>query len=411
MTPFDRTSRWLRVAAALMAGAALVHASAAGQHADHRLLAVAFAVTAGVQLTWAAAAALWPCRAAAAGGILLAGGTVAAWALTRIVAFPTVEGLETVQDVGAQDVVCVVLELAAGVAALAALARVRVVRAVVPAAAVAAVALALPASAMVHDHDHAEAAAAAPAAPAGSVGASSTATTVHVHDHGATTATATAATPAGTASAGSTPAGSPPAGSTTATTITNPGSHSSVPDRPPSRDEIARAAALVDATATALAGFHTIADVQAAGYRSIGDAATGYEHFVNAAYLSDGRELDPAHVESVVFRVEADGSKTLVSGMYILEPGRTLADVPDVGGPLTVWHDHQNLCWDGAGRVVGILLDGRCTPRGTFRPTPPMLHVWVVDNPCGPFAGVEATGPLAAVLGSHGDSCAAAHTH
>ena len=38
--------------------------------------------------------------------------------------------------------------------------------------------------------------------------------------------------------------------------------------------------------------------------------------------------------------------------MYILGFGKTMADVPDVAGELTTWHDHQNLCWEGI-RVVG----------------------------------------------------------
>ena len=38
---------------------------------------------------------------------------------------------------------------------------------------------------------------------------------------------------------------------------------------------------------------------------------------------------------------------------------------------------------------------GTCA-RGEFRPTQPMLHVWVDEHPCGPFAGIE---------GSHGSGC------
>ena len=67
-----------------------------------------------------------------------------------------------------------------------------------------------------------------------------------------------------------------------------------------------------------------------------------------------------------------------------------MADVPDIAGPLTTWHDHQNLCWEGL-RVVGTTVNGVCA-RGVFIPTPPMLHVWMVDNPCGPFAGIDEHG-------------------
>jgi len=390
MSEFDRIGVWLRVAAALMAGAGLVHASAAGQHAEHGVLAAGFAIAAAAQIAWAVGAAARPGRQLAGLGVALAGLTVGVWALTRVVAIEAIDGLDVVQDVGAQDLLCVALELAAGVAALAAVARLRAIRPMVPLAALGALALALPASAMAHEHsapDHADGHAAADASsPVGSPSV----TTAHSHS---------SPTTAGASAAGSTGA---------AVESSAAGNHEVAPSRPPTRQELARAAALVETTTAALARFKTTADVEAAGYRSIGDAATGFEHFVNRGYLSDGRELDPERIESIVFRVEADRTKTLVSGMYILENGKTMADVPEVGGPLTLWHDHQNLCWDANGRVVGVLRNGSCFPRGTFAATAPMLHVWLVDHPCGPFAGIEGNGPLGAVS-SHGGGCGHSH--
>jgi hypothetical protein len=81
--------------------------------------------------------------------------------------------------------------------------------------------------------------------------------------------------------------------------------------------------------------------------------------------------------------------------MYLLPFGTTMEDVPDIAGSLTQWHDHQDLCWDGALVVGRLEADGTCA-RGAFRATQPMLHVWVQDHPCGPFAGIE---------GSHGSGC------
>jgi hypothetical protein len=137
--------------------------------------------------------------------------------------------------------------------------------------------------------------------------------------------------------------------------------------------------------------FPDVAAVEAAGYTSIGDGGIdGYEHYVRASYLSDPFEVDPNHIESIVVKKNGDGTKTIVSAMYILSLGKTMADVPDIAGELTTWHDHQNLCWEGL-RVVGTTVNGVCT-RGVFIPTPPMLHVWMVDNPCGPFAGIDEHG-------------------
>jgi hypothetical protein len=168
-----------------------------------------------------------------------------------------------------------------------------------------------------------------------------------------------------------------------------------------------RAAAqrLMDRTRVGMTGLTSVAAVEAAGYRSIGDSGTGYEHFVNWTFYNDGVEMDRDRIESVVFQVAPDGTRTMVSAMYILRSGKTMADAPDIAGELTMWHDHQNLCWDTSGgnpRVVGTTgPDGRCA-RGVFIATPPMLHVWMVPNECGPFAGIE---------GSHGATPGCGHTH
>ena len=151
---------------------------------------------------------------------------------------------------------------------------------------------------------------------------------------------------------------------------------------------------LVSTRAAMLARFPDRASVEAAGYVWIGDGrrAGGYEHFVQQDYMHDGLELDPAHIESIVLQRQADGSERVVTAMYIMERGKTMADVPEIAGSLTTWHDHQNLCWDGNGRLAGIYVNGQCRPGGTFRPTAPMMHVWLTDPPCGPFAGVEGHG-------------------
>jgi hypothetical protein len=153
---------------------------------------------------------------------------------------------------------------------------------------------------------------------------------------------------------------------------------------------------LVSTRAAMLAHFPDRATVEAAGYQWIGDGrrAGGYEHFVKQEYLTDGRALDPDHIESIVLQRQADGSETVVTAMYILERGSTMADTPDIAGSLTAWHDHQNLCWDGNGRLAGIYVNGQCRPGGTFRPTAPMMHVWLTDPPCGPFSGIEGHGSV-----------------
>ncbi len=171
-------------------------------------------------------------------------------------------------------------------------------------------------------------------------------------------------------------------------------------------DQRARGQALLDVSTAGMAQYSGLvgrlplkAALNANGYASIGDAGTGFEHYVNASYLGDGIELDPYKVESVVLQRQPDGSWVLGSAMYILNNGKTMADVPEIAGAFTTWHDHQNLCWEGL-QVVGLLVNGTCT-RGTFRPTAPMLHVWMTPQACGPFTGIEGFGGSCVHSDSH----------
>lgn len=166
-------------------------------------------------------------------------------------------------------------------------------------------------------------------------------------------------------------------------------------------EQVLRAQALIDASTAAMAqyaGFVGQAALRSAliqrGYTSVGDSGTGFEHFLNAAFYFDGIELDATKVESVVLQRQSDGSWVLGSAMYMLNDGDTMLNVPEIAGTFTTWHDHQNLCWNGL-VVVGLLVNGTCTS-GTYRATPPMLHVWMTPQVCGPFTGIE---------GTHGGSC------
>ena len=90
----------------------------------------------------------------------------------------------------------------------------------------------------------------------------------------------------------------------------------------------------------------------AAGFHSIGDGATGIEHFVNEEYMTDESFLDPNRPESLVWDTTS-GSRRLVAAMYMAERGLPLDEVPDIGGNLMQWHVHDNLCFNEEGRVAG----------------------------------------------------------
>jgi hypothetical protein len=156
-----------------------------------------------------------------------------------------------------------------------------------------------------------------------------------------------------------------------------------------------RAEKLLRATIVDLRRFQYPAEAVAAGYRSIGDALTGDEHFVNWSLVDDGHILDPTRPESLVYEVR-DGRQQIAAAMYMLPFGSRFTDAPDVGGALTQWHVHADLCLTNStddktlSGFVGI--NGTCPPGSSKAGDTPMLHVWVVPNQCGPFAALEGVG-------------------
>ena len=163
-------------------------------------------------------------------------------------------------------------------------------------------------------------------------------------------------------------------------------------------DQQARAEELIYVTRTVLPKFATVASAVAAGFTSIQDSSTGVEHYVNWTYINDEHELDPNYPESLVYRVGPGGQRTLASAMYMLGDAYTLENLPDIGGSLTQWHIHNNLCYSqdpfvyGSTRVVGVTSEnGPCSFGIKLNPNP-MIHVWIEPQACGPFAALEGVG-------------------
>jgi len=203
------------------------------------------------------------------------------------------------------------------------------------------------------------------------------------------------AAPQLSAPATSTPSTTSTSTSVPTTTRTRAGSIRLVSELGVTPAELQRAENLIASTIQDLKRFQTPAQAYAAGYRSIGDAVTGDEHYVNWSYVNDGRILDPMRPESVVYEYR-NGQQTAVAAMYQLPFGSSFTDVPDVGGALTQWHVHADLCLtdDPQQKVLAGLtsLHGACPPGTSKAGNTPMLHVWVVPNPCGPFAALEGIG-------------------
>ncbi len=161
----------------------------------------------------------------------------------------------------------------------------------------------------------------------------------------------------------------------------------------PARDATAveRAATdeLVATAQMALARYADPAVAAADGYRVDGLHGIDF-HAANPAYENDGRILDPAHPETLVYAVAPDGRPVLMGAMFLMpkigEPG------PTVGGPLTVWHAHEHVCISLTPPGLAGLLSplGTC-PIGTFDLplTAQMIHIWIVPGAPEPIGDLD----------------------
>lgn len=174
---------------------------------------------------------------------------------------------------------------------------------------------------------------------------------------------------------------------------------SSTISRQPTAAELEAATTLMVDTRKAVARYAQLKAAIAAGYVPMEPPNTDIVHYVNRSYMVDADVLDPQHVQSLIYYYGKQGP-VLIGAMYIM-PTRGEAG-PDIGGPLTVWHQHANICFDN---VTGIAVafvhqggdsfdtrdkSGSCPRGSTNKTTPLMLHVWLIDNPDGPFASTMA---------------------
>ncbi|HUW04153.1 MAG TPA: hypothetical protein VMW08_17495 [Acidimicrobiales bacterium] len=388
---------FLILAAACSAAAGMIHAGAAGSHSELTTLAMLYALVGMLQVTWAVAAIMRGGRGLIAAGMALQTVALGAWIVSRISGISFISGLEDKLTIGFQDGLVAGLEFVAIVGCLVALG-VKVTGKVWKplAGTLGALALiaAVPAAAAEHDHgthahdetatthsdDHAD--------DAGHDDGTGHGDEAALNDHGMTEAEHEAMLATVSERVGK-----------TSEELGYPSQFAMWFDDPTLTDEqIAAAEKLLVDTNEAMKAFPDEQSVKDAGYVSIGDSITGWEHYINVGFIAAPETLDPNAIESIVLKVNPDGTKQVASAMYLMTGG-TMADAPEIAGDLTLWHDHQNLCWVGV-QVVGTTdRTGKCEA-GTFRATAPMIHVWLIEHPCGPFAGIE---------GSHGEGCSHGH--
>lgn len=170
-------------------------------------------------------------------------------------------------------------------------------------------------------------------------------------------------------------------------------------EQEPTPAQAIAAAALAEQTKTALRGYTDIRAALAAGYRPT-LSRTGFSvHLTNKRYGDDGHVLDPQRPEELMYAI-ADGRATLLSAVYTVPYARRPAPTP--GGPLTRWHSH-NVCLTLVPPGFSLVdAFGGCPPFAVKTALPLMMHVWVVDNPGGPYADGEPYAWTRAFNRAHG---------
>jgi hypothetical protein len=356
----------LAVAAFASIGAGAIHAAAIGVHSEHRQAVIAFAVVGLAQLAWGVVALT---RSGSARVLALVGAGInlaafGGWVLAKTNGISFIDGLETSETPQFADTAAATFAAVAVIGAVLAATLWRDAATWFGTLSFSGVALATAGVTMF-----------------GMVSAGT-----HTHAHG-TANTAAAHTHApGTASSGP-PAVVPPK----PYDPTKPIDLGGVPGV--TLEQQARAENLIAITLARLPKYSDYHKAEADGFTSIGDAVTGDEHFIKLSYFKDSHILDPDYPESLVYKPQPDGSKQLAAAMYMLNPGTRLTDVPDVGGALTQWHIHNNLCFTSEGKVAGLRANGGpCPPPLNPGVDSPMLHVWIQPHPCGPFAALEGVG-------------------
>jgi hypothetical protein len=161
------------------------------------------------------------------------------------------------------------------------------------------------------------------------------------------------------------------------------------PDREATPAERIAADQLIVAARKALARYADISVAAADGYNVKGIVGIDF-HASNPANENDGRVLDVAHPETLVYGVAPNGRPVLMGAMFLMpkigEAG------PSIGGPLTVWHAHQHVCISLLPPSLAGLLSplGAC-PIGTIdlALTAEMIHIWIVPGAPEPFGDLD----------------------
>ena len=149
-------------------------------------------------------------------------------------------------------------------------------------------------------------------------------------------------------------------------------------------DQRVAAARLLAQTKVDIARYQDPAAAIAAGFKpGPGSDIDPLVHFENKANAH--AVLDPTHPQALVYIRTSHGLQ-LAGAMFQMPRAGQWG--PDPGGALTQWHQHEGICFSPFGIEFSFATPFWTCPIGSTNvTTPPMLHVWIIDNgKNGPFS-------------------------
>ena len=164
----------------------------------------------------------------------------------------------------------------------------------------------------------------------------------------------------------------------------------------PTAEQKAAADKLYTETVTAISPYGDWRNAWAAGYRPEGSETLPSTHWINQLYVERGYVLDPEHPQGLVYANTRHGP-VLLGAMFQMQHLGQFG--PDPGGPLTAWHEHQDVCFAPLGLEFTLMTPYSICPFGAIDVSaPPMLHVWIVENPKGGRFAVDIDATVVAAI-------------
>ncbi len=144
----------------------------------------------------------------------------------------------------------------------------------------------------------------------------------------------------------------------------------------PTADETACMARLTEETRAATARFADYDVALAEGYVQ-NPGKVGANHYPNRAYTLDGKIMELSQPETLIYKTDAAGDRTLVGVMFKAAKGQA---GPTPCGAASHWHTHTN-CVDPATKAeVDETASGICPAGYNLRESGEMIHIWFVEH-------------------------------